>query len=93
MGCICALHGVCAMTTYRCPAGTFADGLLAMTDAEYSETVDNSPPIGDAYIVLGRIGRPMATACAYAATFGINSRISGPVRGDAPADGRARRRG
>jgi hypothetical protein len=73
------------MTTHRVRSGTFADGLVAMTDREYAERADNSPPIGDAYKLLGRSKTPMHTACTYAGTYGIRSRISGPVKGDAPA--------
>ena len=76
--------------TFTCRAGTFADGLVAMTDREYAERVDNSPPIGDAYRNLGRRGSPSGTACAYASVFGIHSRISGPTRGDPSAEAVAR---
>jgi hypothetical protein len=78
------------MSTHRVRAGTFADGLVVMTDREYAERVDNSPPIGDAYRHLGRRGSPSATACAYASVFGIRSRISGATRGDPSAESVAR---
>lgn len=61
------------------------DGLRPMTDAEYADTVDNSPPIGEAYASLGRVGSPMYAACMYGAVHGIKSRIGGPTKGDAPA--------
>lgn len=82
------------MATRTCPRGTWTpDGLLrSMTDAQFADRVDNSPPIGEAYAALGRIGRPTAAACGYAAVFGIKSRISGVTRGDSPADGGSRTR-
>jgi hypothetical protein len=75
------------MATRRVMAGTFADGLCTMTDREYADRVDNSPPIGAAYAALGRIGNPTLAACQYGRVFGIRSRIGGVPRGDAPADG------
>jgi hypothetical protein len=74
---------------FRVPAGTMprGDGLCIMSDAEYADKVDNSPPIGEAYAALGRIGNPTASACAYARVYGIGSRIGGTPRGEAPADG------
>lgn len=65
--------------------GTFTpDGLLhGMTDREWAEFVDTSPDITHAYHKLGRMRSNMAWACAYAATFGINSRIAGWRQDDA----------
>lgn len=67
------------------------DGLHTMTDKQYASAVDDSPPINDAYKALSRIAQPMARACAYAQVFGVNSKIGGPTKGDAPAVSYAKR--
>jgi hypothetical protein len=76
------------MRVHTVPSGTChasRDGLAPMTDREWADRVDVSPPIRDAYANLGRIAAPTLRACEYASVFGIKSRISGATRGDSPA--------